>query len=82
MPKYRLSTGEREPEAENKENLHNIIKGTNVKNFDDLKGVFKMMVLRPAIRLNIFSLTQMEETVARALNVKWQEFDIPGEIKW
>ena len=27
-------------------------------------------------------VTQMEETVARALNVKWQEFDIPGEIKW
>ena len=27
-------------------------------------------------------ITQMEETVSRALNVKWQEFDIPGEIKW
>lgn len=27
-------------------------------------------------------ITQMEETVARALNIKWQEFDIPGEIKW
>ena len=27
-------------------------------------------------------VTQMEETVSRALNVKWQEFDIPGEIKW
>lgn len=27
-------------------------------------------------------VTQMEEIVSRALNVKWQEFDIPGEIKW
>lgn len=27
-------------------------------------------------------VTQMEETVARALNVKWQEFDIPGDVKW
>ena len=27
-------------------------------------------------------VTQMEEIVSRALNAKWQEFDIPGEIKW
>ncbi|MBR2883165.1 MAG: transposase, partial [Clostridia bacterium] len=27
-------------------------------------------------------VTQMEETVSRALNIKWQEFDIPGEMKW
>lgn len=27
-------------------------------------------------------ITQMEETVARALNIKWQEYDIPGEVKW
>lgn len=27
-------------------------------------------------------VTQMEEIVSRALNVKWHEFDIPGEIKW
>ena len=27
-------------------------------------------------------ITQMEETVSRALNVKWQDYDIPGEIKW
>ena len=27
-------------------------------------------------------ITQMEETVARALNVKWQDYDIPGELKW
>ena len=27
-------------------------------------------------------VTQMEETVSRALNVKWSEYDIPGELKW
>ncbi len=27
-------------------------------------------------------VTQMEETVARALNVKWSDYDIPGELKW
>ena len=27
-------------------------------------------------------ITQMEETVSRALNVHWHDYDIPGEIKW
>ena len=27
-------------------------------------------------------ITQMEENVSRALNIKWQDFDIPGEVKW
>ena len=27
-------------------------------------------------------VTQMEETVSRALNVKWSEYDMPGELKW
>ena len=27
-------------------------------------------------------ITQMEENVSRALNVKWQDFDIPGDVKW
>lgn len=27
-------------------------------------------------------VTQMEETVSRALNVKWSDYDIPGELKW
>lgn len=27
-------------------------------------------------------ITQMEETVARALNVRWQDYDIPGDLKW
>ena len=44
MPRYKLSPIERAAEKERKENLSNIIKGLDVKNFDDLKDVFKMMV--------------------------------------
>ena len=44
MPRYKLSPEERAAEAERKENLRNIMKGLDVKNFDDLKDVFKMMV--------------------------------------
>ena len=44
MPRYKLSPIERAAEQERKENLRNIMKGLDVKNFDDLKGVFKMMV--------------------------------------
>ena len=44
MPRYRLSPEERAAEQDRKENLRNIMKGLEVKNFDDLKDVFKMMV--------------------------------------
>ena len=44
MPRYKLNPEERAAEKERKENLHNIMKGLDVKNFDDLKDVFKMMV--------------------------------------
>ena len=44
MPKYKLSPEERTQEKERKENLRNIMKGLNVKNFDDLKDAFKIMV--------------------------------------
>ena len=44
MPRYRLSPEERAAEQERKVNLRNIMKGLEVKNFDDLKDVFKMMV--------------------------------------
>lgn len=27
-------------------------------------------------------VTQMEETVSRALNIKWSDYDIPGELRW
>ena len=44
MPRYKLSPIERAAEKERKDNLRNIMKGLDVKNFDDLKDVFKMMV--------------------------------------
>lgn len=44
MPKYKLSPEERAIEKERKENLRSIMQGLDVKNFDDLKDVFKLMV--------------------------------------
>ena len=44
MPRYKLSPIERAAEQERKENLRNIMKGLDVKNFNDLKDVFKLMV--------------------------------------
>ena len=44
MPRYKLSPIERAAEQERKENLRNIMKGLDEKNFDDLKDVFKLMV--------------------------------------
>ena len=44
MPRYRLSPEERAAEKERKENLRNVMKGLDVKSFDDLKDVFKLMV--------------------------------------
>ena len=44
MPRYKLSPEERAAEKERKENLRNIMEGLDVKNFDDLKDVFKLMV--------------------------------------
>ena len=44
MPRYKLSPEERAAEKERRENLRSIMKGLDVKNFDDLKDVFKMMV--------------------------------------
>ena len=44
MPRYKLSPEEQAAEKERKDNLRNIMKGLDVKNFDDLKDVFKMMV--------------------------------------
>lgn len=44
MPKYKLTPEERAAEKERKENLRNIMKGLDVKSFDDLKDVFKLMV--------------------------------------
>ena len=43
LPKCKLSPEERALEQERKENLRNIVQGPNVKNFEDLKDVFKIM---------------------------------------
>ena len=52
MPRYKLSPEERAAEQERKENLRNIMKGLDVKNFDDLKDVFKMMVWTESLMMN------------------------------
>ena len=44
MSRCKLSPEERAAEKERKENLRNIMKGLDVKNFDDLKDVSKLMV--------------------------------------
>ena len=44
MPRYKLSPEERAAERERKENLRKIVQGLDVKSFDDLKDVFKIMV--------------------------------------
>ena len=44
MPRYKLSPEERAAEKERKENLRNLMRGLDVKNFEDLKDVFKLMV--------------------------------------
>ena len=44
MPRYKLSPEERAAEKERKENLRNIMRGLDIKSFDDLKDAFKIMV--------------------------------------
>ena len=51
MPRYKLSPIERAAEQERKENLRNIMKGLDVKNFDDLNGttfLFKKIIVHTA----------------------------------
>ena len=45
-------------------------------------GIAEVVFLMQCAGENGVRVTQMEETVSRALNVKWQEYDIPGEVKW
>lgn len=44
MPRYKKSPEEQAAERERKENLRNIMKGLDIKNFNDIQDVFKMMV--------------------------------------
>ena len=61
----------------------NAIHGTGFCTAHDIYyGIAEVVFLMQCAGESGVRVTQMEETVARALNVKWQEFDIPGEIKW
>ena len=53
MPRYKLSPEERAAEKERKDNLRNIMKGLDVKKFDDLKDVFKIPTPYGEIVLNL-----------------------------
>lgn len=41
MQKYKKSPEERETERERKDNLHNIMKGLDIKNFNNIQDVLK-----------------------------------------
>lgn len=61
----------------------NAIHGTGFCTAHDIYyGIAEVVFLMQCAGESGVRVTQMEETVSRALNVKWQEFDIPGEIKW
>ena len=61
----------------------NAIHGNSMCTAHDIYyGIAESVFLMQCAGENGVRVTQMEEIVARALNVKWHEFDIPGEIKW
>jgi len=61
----------------------NAIHGTGFCTAHDIYyGIAEVVFFMQCAGESGIRVTQMEETVSRALNVKWQEFDIPGEIKW
>ena len=61
----------------------NAVHGTGFCTAHDIYyGIAEVVFLMQCAGESGVRVTQMEETVSRALNVKWQEFDIPGEIKW
>lgn len=45
-------------------------------------GIAEVIFLMQCAGESGVRITQMEETVSRALNVHWHDYDIPGEIKW
>ena len=45
-------------------------------------GISEVIFMMQCNGENGSKITQMEETVSRALNVKWSDFDIPGELRW
>lgn len=45
-------------------------------------GIAEVIFMMQCAGESGMKITQMEETVSRALNVRWHDFDIPGDLKW
>ena len=69
MPRYKLSPEERAAEKERKDNLRNIMKGLDVKKFDDLKDVFKIPTPYGEIVLNLKDGQKPEISVPDGIEV-------------
>ena len=69
MPRYKLSPEERAAEKERKDNLRNIMKGLDVKNFDDLKDVFKIPTPYGEIILNLKEGKESEISVPNGIEL-------------
>jgi len=73
MRKYKLSPEERAAEKERKENLRNVMKGLDVKSFDDLKDVFKLMVgemLKMVLKANLMMNSVIPSTITETNQAK------------
>ena len=69
MPRYKLSPEERAAEKERKDNLRNIMKGLDVKKFDDLKDVFKIPTSYGDIVLNLKEGKEPEISVPNGIEL-------------
>ncbi len=69
MPRYKLGPEERAAEKERKDNLRNIMKGLDVKNFDDLKDVFKIPTSYGEIVLNLKEGKEPEISVPNGIEL-------------
>ena len=69
MPRYKLSPEERAAEKERKDNLRNIMKGLDVKKFDDLKDVFKIPTSYGEIVLNLKEGKEPEISVPNCIEL-------------
>ena len=69
MPRYKLSPEERAAEKERKDNLRNIMKGLDVKKFDDLKDVFKIPTSYGEIVLNLKEGKEPEISVPNGIEL-------------
>ena len=70
MPRYKLSSEEQAIEQERKENLLNIMKDLDVKNFDDLKDVFKLKCLKMVLKENLTTNSVILNMITVAKKVK------------